>query len=415
MPLHLQPRIARAFAPLLVPKRFKGAKGGRGSGKSRFFAALAVMEMASGHQRVVAGREVQKSIDDSSKRLVEDEIRRNGIDSLFRITDNEITCPSTESLMVFRGLRSHTVSSIKSMEGFTRLWLEEAQTISQTSLDVAIPTFRAGGSQIWASWNPKKATDPIDRFFLENADDPEFVCVEVNYYDNPWFPDELRRDMERDKRRDPDKYAHIWLGQYERKSSARVFRNWRVEEFEGKPGGRYYFGADWGFSVDPTVLIQSFVEGQTIYVEREAYRVGCEIDRTPEMFDTIDPDNIGFARKWPIRADSARPETISYMQRHGYPHIEPAVKGAGSVEDGIEFLKSYNIVVHPRCTHTIDELSTYSYKTDPLTGEVVPLLEDKNNHLIDALRYSLEAVRKGRGPMIISPDVIENSRRMRIR
>lgn len=390
----LKPQIARAFLPLLEPCRYKGARGGRGGAKSHFFATLSIMEMVSGHQRVVAGREIQNSIEDSVKQLVEDKIHAYGLDSSFRVTDREISCPTTDSLMVFKGLRNHTVGSVKSIEGFTRLWMEEAQTISQVSLDIAIPTFRTPGSQIWAAWNPKTKKDPIDKLFRENKGDPQFRCVEVNYYDNPWFPDDLRQDMERDRRRDPDKYAHVWLGKYESKSESRVFRNWRVDEFETPEGVQFYLGADWGFSVDPTVLIRAFVDGRTLYVDREAYQVGCEIDRTPAMFDGLDPDDIGMARQWPIRADSARPETISYMQRFGYPRIEASIKGAGSIEDGIEFLKSYDIVVHPRCTHTIDELSTYSYRVDPLTGDTLPILEDKNNHVIDALRYSVESLRR---------------------
>jgi len=100
------------------------------------------------------------------------------------------------------------------------------------------------------------------------------------------------------------------------------------------------------------------------------------------------------AEKWPITADSARPETISYMQRHGFPKIMPAVKGARSLEEGIEFLRSFDIVVHPRCKHTIDELTLYSYKRDPLTDKVIPVLEDKDNHVIDAIRYACEGARR---------------------
>jgi phage terminase large subunit len=117
--------------------------------------------------------------------------------------------------------------------------------------------------------------------------------------------------------------------------------------------------------------------------------VGCEIVNTPDLFMTI-PES----EKWPIVADSARPETISHMRKNGFPKIMGAVKGPKSVEEGIEFLKNYDIVVHPRCKHTIDELSLYSYRTDPLTGRVLPLLQDKKNHVIDALRYACEGVRR---------------------
>lgn len=394
MSLILRPQIARAFLPLLEPRRFKGARGGRGGAKSHFFGTLALMEAVSGHQRIVCGREIQNSIAESVKKLLEDKILAYGLIDQFRITDNEISYPPTDSLFIFRGLRNHTVASIKSLEGFTRLWLEEAQTITKASLETAIPTFRTPGSQVWASWNPGKASDPVDKFFRENEGDPDFCCVKVNYDDNPWFPAELRKDMERDRARDPDKYAHVWLGEYERNSEARVFRNWKVAEFETPRGATFYHGADWGFSVDPTVLVRCWIEGRTLFVDREVHKVGCAIDATPALFDTLDPTDTGSARKWVIRADSARPETIDHLRRHGYPKITPARKGPNSVMDGIEFLKSYDVIVHPRCKHTIDELSLYSFKVDPKTLDVLPELEDKKNHIIDALRYAVEEVRR---------------------
>jgi phage terminase large subunit len=142
------------------------------------------------------------------------------------------------------------------------------------------------------------------------------------------------------------------------------------------------------------VLVRCDIEGNALYVDYEAYQIGCEIVNLPELFMSV-PD----AEKYQITADSARPETISYMQKHGFPRIHPAVKGAKSLEEGVEFLRSFDIIVHPRCTHTIDELTMYSYKTDPLTGAVVPILEDKNNHVIDSLRYACEGARRaGKGP-----------------
>lgn len=385
----IRPNIARAFLPLLEPRRYKGAKGGRGGAKSHFFAEMLVMETLRGHIRAVCGREVQNSIADSVKQLIEDKLIAHGIRDRFRVTDTEISYKPTDSLYVFRGLQKHTVAGVKSMEGFNRLWIEEAQTVSQKSLDLAIPTFRTPGAEIWASWNPNQPTDPIDKLFTSNADDPDFVCVTVNYWDNPWFPDELRKDMERDKLRDPDKYAHVWCGEYVTNSEARVFRNWRVEEFETPRHARFHFGADWGFSVDPTALVRCWIDGRTLYVDYEAVKVGCEIDRTPALFDTVPG-----SRDWQITADSARPETISYMQRNGFPRMVKALKGKDSVHDGIEFLKSYDIVVHPRCENTIRELRLYSYETDKLTGEILPKLADENNHVIDALRYALEAHRR---------------------
>lgn len=224
----------------------------------------------------------------------------------------------------------------------------------------------------------------------------------MNFRDNPWLPKTLADEIAYDKRRDPDKFQHIWLGGYERHSEARVFKNWSVEEFETPDDAAFLFGGDWGFSVDPTVLVRGYVVDRTLYIDGEVYKVGCEIDDTPALFDTLGCDRQhphpgacpGMARNWPIIADSARPETISYMQRHGYQRITGARKGAGSVEEGIQFLKSYDLVVHPRCRHAIDELSLYAYKTHPKTGEIMPVLSDTKNHVIDSLRYMVEPLNR---------------------
>lgn len=384
--MDIEIQTARVFEPLLKPARFKGARGGRGSGKSHFFAELLIDEMLDSNIRAVCGREIQNSIKDSSKQLVEDKIRSLGVENLFKITDTEIKGPN-ESLIIFKGLLGHTVSSIKSLEGFNRLWIEEAQTVSQKSLDLAIPTFRAPGAQIWASWNPYTVDDPIDKLFLENKDDPDFILVNANYYDNPWLPAELKGDLERDKRRDPEKYSHVWLGEYRSQSEAQVFKNWRVKEFERPLGTIFRQGLDFGFAVDPTAFVRCSTEGNALYIDYEAVMVGCEIVNTPDLLRQI-PDS----DKWFITADSARPETISHLRNNGYPKITYCKKGAGSVNEGIEFLKSFDIIVHPRCINTIKELTKYSYKVDKLTGYTTPHLDDKDNHIIDALRYALEGI-----------------------
>ena len=137
-------------------------------------------------------------------------------------------------------------------------------------------------------------------------------------------------------------------------------------------------------------MVRCYVDGRRLFIDYEAYEVGCEIDRLPDLFMTV-PD----AERWPSVADSARPETISYMKRHGFPRMSSAVKGKNSVDEGIQWLQSMEIIVHPRCQHTIDELSTYSYKVDPDTNKPIPVFEDKNNHVIDALRYACESARRG--------------------
>lgn len=377
-----------AFEPLLGPARYKGLHGGRGSGKSHFFAELLVERCLLEKTDAVCVREIQKSLNQSVKKLIEGKIESLGVGHLFEVQEAQIKTPKGGRI-IFQGMQNHTADSIKSLEGYDVAWVEEAQSLSQRSLDLLRPTIRKPGSELWFSWNPSQESDPVDALLRGDKPPPDAVVLEVNYEGNPWFPDVLRAEMEYDRARDPDKFLHVWKGGYQRNSQARVFRNWTVEEFTRPVGTVHRLGADWGFAVDPSVLVRCDIEGNRLYVDYEAYAVGCEIVNLPELFMSV-PE----AEKWPITADSARPETISHMQKNGFPRIRAAVKGAKSIEDGIEWLKSFDIVVHPRCKHLIDELTLYSYKTDPLTGNVLPLLEDKNNHVIDALRYACEGARR---------------------
>ena len=384
----LDVKVPRWFVPLIKPARYKGAHGGRGSGKSHAFAERLVLRAATSKVSAVCIREIQKSLAQSVKRLIEDKIESLGVAHLFDVQQAEIR-GKNGSLIIFQGMQNHTADSIKSLEGYDIAWVEEAQSLSQRSLDLLRPTIRKEGSEIWFTWNPSLATDPIDAFLRCENPPPDSVIVQVNYRDNPWLPDVLKAEIDYDQKRDPDKFAHVWLGEYQRNSEARVFKNWTIEEFEVDPTAIIRQGADWGFSIDPTVLIQCYIVGRKLYIPYEAYRIGCDIVDTPSLFLSL-PDS----EKWNMTADSARPETISHMRRNGFPKIMPAIKGARSVEEGIEFLKSYDIIVHPRCVHTIDELTLYSYKIDPLTSEVLPVLADKDNHLIDALRYACEGARR---------------------
>lgn len=388
----LQLQTPRWALPLLEPARYKGAWGGRGSGKSHFFAEMMIeAHIMEPDTASVCVREIQKSLNQSVKRLLESKIESMNAGAYFEVQDAVIKNKNGKGIITFQGMQNHTADSIKSLEGFSRAWCEEAQSLSQRSLELLRPTIRRPGSELWFTWNPRNEDDAVDLLLRGDSPPPDSVVVPVNYMDNPWFPDVLKDEMEYDQRRDPDKFAHVWLGQYLKNSEARIFKNWVVEEFDRPDGTVYRLGADWGFSVDPSVLVRCSVEGNRLYVDYEAYMIGCEIVNLPDLFDRV-PES----RKWFCRADSARPEVINYMQKNGYPKMQSAQKGPGSLEEGIAFLQSYDIVVHPRCRHLIDELNSYSYKRDPRTEEILPLIEDKNNHVIDALRYACEGIRKAR-------------------
>lgn len=390
-------RIPEAFRFLWQPRaddgkpvRYRAAHGGRGSAKSHSYCQAAILKAAEQPLRIGCYREIQRSIRDSVKRLLDDKIRDSGLTEFFQSTDTEIR-GANGSLFIFNGLRTNP-DAVKSTEGLDIAIVFEANKVSQRSWDLLIPTVRKTGSEIWAEWNPEFASDPVDQMFRgANGAPPGSIVREVNWEQNPFFPEVLRQELEWDRKRDPDKYLHIWQGGYQRNSESRVFKNWKVEEFDRPAGTIFRQGADWGFAIDPSVLVRCSIDGKRLYVDHEAYLIGCEIDQLPDLFRRVPESD-----KWFITADSARPETISYMRSHGFPKINSAIKGARSVEEGIAFLQSFDIIVHPRCQHVIDELTMYSYKKDPLTGQVLPMLEDKHNHCIDALRYACEGVRKAK-------------------
>ena len=241
----------RVFLPLLEYSRYKGLHGGRGSGKSHFFAEALIEQCLLEKTDAVCVREIQKSLSQSVKKLLELKIEALGVGSQFEVQESQIKCKNG-GVIIFQGMQNHTADSIKSLEGYDIAWVEEAQSLSQRSLDLLRPTIRKTGSEIWFSWNPNEDTDPVDVLLRGEKPPPDAVVIECNFKDNPWFPDVLQAEMEYDRRRDPDKFEHVWLGKYLRNSEARVFRNWTVEEFESPNGSTFRFGADWGFSVDPS-------------------------------------------------------------------------------------------------------------------------------------------------------------------
>lgn len=388
-------KLPDAFSDIFVPSRYKIFYGGRGSGKSHSVATALIIKACERSSRIICAREFQNSIADSVLSLLADKIQETGLTG-FQVFKNEIV-HQNGSRFAFKGLRQN-VDSIKSFEGADVCWIEEAQRVSEESWEKLIPTIRKEGSEIWMTLNPESEEDPTYRRFIQNPP-PGAIVRKVNYDANPWFPETLRLEMEHTKRVDYEAYEHIWLGMVKKVSSAVIFRGkYRVDRFDPPKGVRFFFGADWGFSTDPTALVRCYIIDKRLFIDQEFYAVGLEIDHIPDRIRQIE----GMARG-PIYADSARPETISYVKRAGI-NILPAEKWKGSVEDGIEFLRSFEqILIHERCVHMQEEARLYSYKTDRLTGEVLPDIEDRNNHMWDAVRYSLFPYIKRRGSVVGIP------------
>lgn len=378
--------------PLLQPSRYKGVYGGRASGKSHFMCERVVEHhVADKDFATVCIREVQKSLKFSAKRLIESKIEALGVGHMFKVQESEIKRRGGTGVMIFQGMQDHTADSIKSLEGFDLALCEEAQSLSQRSIDLLLPTIRKEDSEIHFIWNPDQETDPVDVLLRGPVPMDDAIVVGVNYTDNPFLPGVSLKEAQNWKKRDPDGFMHVWLAHYNTKADDQILAGcWRIDQFTpGEDWDGPYFGADWGFATDPNTLIECWIYKNKLYVYREQYKHGVEIDDTPEFFNK-NPK----AKTHTIRADCARPELISYVKRNGYPKIEPCKKWDGSVKDGISKLRSFDeIVIHEDCEHTAEEAKMWKYKRDRLTKDVLPEVIDLHNHCWDAVRYAI-------GPLI---------------
>ncbi|HEK2801299.1 TPA: phage terminase large subunit [Proteus mirabilis] len=374
--------------------RYRGACGGRGSAKTRTFAMMSAVKAYQAAEQgisgvILCGREFMNSLEESSMEEVKQAIRSiPWLNDYFDIGEKYIRTKCKRVNYVFCGLR-HNLDSIKSKARILLAWVDEAESVSDLAWKKLRPTVRESGSEIWVTWNPEKDGSATDKRFRKTPP-KNSIIVEMNYNDNPWFPDVLEEERLDDLNSlEYSDYAWIWEGAYLENSDKQVLANkYVVQSFPDdlwQKADRLLFGADFGFAKDPNTLLRQFILNDCLYIEYEAYGIGVELDHMPAFYDKI-PES----RKWPIKADSARPETISYLKRQGF-NISAAKKWQGSVEDGITHLRGFKqIIIHPRCKETAKEARLYSYKTDRITGEVLPIIEDKNNHCWDAVRYGLD-------------------------
>lgn len=396
-------RLPKRLRGLLSPHRYKILYGGRGGAKSHSVARTLIMLGAHLKLRVLCARELQVSITDSVHKLLSDVINSDPwFQARYVIQKTSIFCVDTGTEFMFHGVRNN-ITKIKSMEGIDIVWVEEAEKVSSRSWEVLIPTIRKSGSEIWITFNPDLPTDPTSVRFLENTP-PDSFKVKIGWEDNPWFPEELRKEKDYLYLVDAEAAEHVWGGGYRTNSGAQVLRGkFIVESFVPEPTwDGPYKGADFGFSNDPSTLVKCFIDTSTntLYISEEAYAIGVEINEMPTFYgggvgavSKRTFQGVSGSTKGSIRADSARPETISYLQNHGYGNVIGAKKGAGSVEDGVAFLRGFaRIVIHTRCKHAQEEARLWSYKVDKLSGEPTTELVDANNHIWDAVRYALEPV-----------------------
>lgn len=390
----LQINLPRWAARLREHHRFKVVPGGRGSSKSWTVARHLLLQSSQHPLQGLCVRETQESLADSVHRLLSNQIEEMGLpgwtiqkDRIFHANGSEIT---------FAGIRTDP-AKIKSAEGVDWCWVEEAETVSKVSWDILIPTIRGkgvplgngqfAGAEIYITFNPREKTDPTYQRFVINPP-PSALVMEVNWRDNPWFPESLVVERDHLARTDPDAYQHVWEGKPMSRSDVQVLRGkWRIERFE--PTGGWdgpYFGMDFGFAQDPTHAVECWIHGRNIYVRREARGIGIDIDLYPELLR-----GLAGAASSVLRCDNSRPESISYLQRHGFPAAIAARKWPGSVEDGVAWLRSHDaIVIHPDCPALAEEARLYAHKVDRLSGDIRPEIVDAHNHGWDAVRYACD-------------------------
>ncbi|WYX00638.1 phage terminase large subunit [Proteus vulgaris] len=410
IPAKLVPVFAKEGA------RYRGAFGGRGSAKTRTFAMMSAVKAYQAAEQgisgvILCGREFMNSLEESSMEEVKQAIRSiPWLNDYFDIGEKYIRTKCKRVNYVFCGLR-HNLDSIKSKARILLAWVDEAESVSDLAWKKLRPTVRESGSEIWVTWNPEKDGSATDKRFRKTPP-KNSIIVEMNYNDNPWFPDVLEEERLDDLNSlEYSDYAWIWEGAYLENSDKQVLANkYVVQSFPDnlwQKADRLLFGADFGFAKDPNTLVRMFMLDRNLYIEYEAYGAGVELNDMWKFYAGKDgatdkqlsewevTDDAKFAgipeaRKWPIKADNSRPETISHIKKQGF-NISAAKKWQGSVEDGITHLRGFKqIIIHPRCKETAKEARLYSYKTDRITGEVLPVIEDKNNHCWDAVRYGLD-------------------------
>lgn len=386
--------------PLLVPMRYKGASGGRASGKSHFFAEQAVEEMVCDPAlRFVCIREVQRSLKFSAKSLIEAKIRALGVEDLFVVLTNEIRRVGGTGIMIFEGMQDHTADSIKSLEGFGRAWVEEAQSISQRSLDLLLPTIRAPESEIWFSWNPDQMSDPVDAFFAGNPEGS--IRVHTTYEDNPFCPDVMKVEADRLRRADPEAFDHIWGGGYFFGGNGRVYSSFKnkpypegsVDESIEDTRAELLVGMD--FNVNPMsaviavraadeCLVLDSLEIPTSNTEEMA----AELKRRyPGRTIVVCPDPAGKQRKTSAPVGQT---DFTILQRAGFkvraPNAAPLVVDRENNANAMYYQDGRRRArIHPRAKSLITALSNLTYKEE--TSQ-----RDKKSgfdHMCDAMDYLL--------------------------
>jgi len=358
--------------------------GGRYSLKSHTVARYLLIRARQAKTRIGCFREFQNSIGESSHQLLADLIRQYELNE-FEVTNNAIINKLNGSDFIFKGLWNNE-QSIKSIEGIDIAWVEEAQTISNNSIEVLTPTVRKDGSQIIYTYNRLLEDDPVHtRLVIEGR--PNTLILNVNYdvaIKYGMMPDVIRLEMEDDKEKRPSLYRHKWLGEPS-STERKIYKDWiQIEEVpaEARLERR---GLDFGYSNDPTAFVDIYRYNGAYILDEQLYRKGMLNKPIADFILNLPrPETL-------IIADSAEPKSIDELKMYGLV-VLPAIKGAGSISSGIGFVQHQKIMVTKRSLNLWKEYLNYMWRVDSKTGKILNVPEDVNNHCMDALRYALSSI-----------------------
>lgn len=398
----LQIPISRAFLPFLTPSRYKAAYGGRGSGKTHYFAGRSVDLSYAKPTRIVCIREVQNTLRDSIKQLVEDKISGFGLAPFFKSTEREIR-GTNGSLMIFRGMQDYNAQSIKSLEGFDIALIVEAQALSQRSLDLLRPTIRKPGSEIWAEWNPESEFDPIDNFFRGPHPPEDAIIRRVNWSDNPWFPAELHADMTHDRRADAAKAAHIWDGEYQQAPKgayysellANALTDGRITKLNHNPALEVHVSFDLGVGQNQSLWFSQWV-GREVRVidylegDEEAANEGYSWYARKMREKPYNYGNVYFPHDGRVREATGKSRAETMEGFNFTVRVLPMLP----VEDGIDSVKRLLPVCYfdaTKCAKGLTALKNYRENWDDKLRRSNGPLKDWTNHAADSFRYTAVA------------------------
>lgn len=392
----------RWAVPFLKPARYKGLKGGRGSGKSHFFAELLV-EAAICNQdiRAVGIREIQKSLKYSSKQLIEDKIVKLGAGPYFDIQESEIKCRRGDGIIIFQGMQDHTADSIKSLEGFDIAWVEEAQNLSERSLRLLRPTIRKPNSELWFSWNPDQPEDAVDAFLCGSKRPTDAVIAHINYTDNPFLPETLRLEMEHDRLTDPDNFGHVWLGEYRQAVSGAVYgkeiakayadeRVCHVPYDQAKPVHTFW---DLGWGDYTSIWFYQYVGKEHRLIDFQQYRlttlaeIAKELANLPYIYGSHNLPHDGEHKTLAAGGKSIAMQLKELVGRNVRVLTVPNI----GFEPGKNLLRNQLGTCWfdaERCADGLKALRNYRYNDDADKNKTGRLpMHDNNSHAADALRY----------------------------